>query len=320
MALDDVSPSTPTVAQLMVASPLRIILHSRPNIRRQSENKLKETCLNIVNNFFDDKAARNVHRENTYVHFPSLGSDWKSQVIIDYCTGDIPEGSFVNKVPLVVYIVSQRDDELVFEEARTSPLMEENIHSDTVLLPWKSTEFTKVRLDIRTRKENELHKRTQLEQDTRRQMWGKRQVSLAADVEAKIRQNIEGEMLDIETEAQSSTAASPTQLSDHLSLFELTIRLRDRPVRVLLQVKIDGNPSSIRKQSTIASRSFLQLMMRDQYHKINFYRCIRASNMKVNSELECWALVDYWIGRSTRTENPPFLTMGYRGDMRDGLM
>ncbi|KAJ5109047.1 hypothetical protein N7456_005722 [Penicillium angulare] len=320
MALDDISPSTPTVEQPMIASPLRIILHIRPDIRRHSESKLKENCFNIVNAFFDDTAAQNVHRENTYIHFPSLGGYWESQVIIDYCIGDIPEGTFVSKVPLLIYIVSQRDNGLVFEKARTSPLMEENMHSSTDSLPWKSKEFIKVPQDIRTRKENELHKRTQLEQDMRRQMWGKRQVSLAADVEAKIRQNIEGPKLDIETETQSSTATSPPQLSDHLSLFELTIRLRDRPVRVLLQIKTDGSPTGIRKQSTIASRGFLQLMMQDQYQTTNIYRRIRASHMMVKNELECWILVDYWIGRSTRTENPPFLTMVYRGDMRDGLM
>lgn len=108
MALDDISPSTPNV-EPMIKSPLRIILHIQPDIRRNSETKLKESCLGTVNAFFDHIAPRTLHHGNTYIHFPSLEERWGSQVIIDYCTGDILEGSIADDIPLLIYIVSQKN-------------------------------------------------------------------------------------------------------------------------------------------------------------------------------------------------------------------
>ena len=66
-------------------------------------------------------------------------------------------------------------------------------------------------------------------------------------------------------------------------------------------------------------------MLRSEYPTTKVYRLIRgmessSSSSSGDTDAEFWMVVDYWVGRSRGTGNPPFLSMSYRGGIQDGIM
>lgn len=70
----------------------------------------------------------------------------------------------------------------------------------------------------------------------------------------------------------------------------------------------------------MAVKAFLKCMMGDEYQRTKTAYLVRAMNIIVQNTQETWMLMDYWIGLSKGTRNPPLLTMAYRGILRDGQM
>ncbi|KAJ6017106.1 hypothetical protein N7451_000485 [Penicillium sp. IBT 35674x] len=70
----------------------------------------------------------------------------------------------------------------------------------------------------------------------------------------------------------------------------------------------------------MAVKSFLECMMGVEYQRIKTAYLVRAMDIIVQNKKESCMLMDYWIGLSKGTRNPPLLTMAYRGILQDGQM
>lgn len=172
-----------------------------------------------------------------------------------------------------------------------------------------------------TRKSNELLATSELKRDARRKggQGGQSLQRLEVAIEAKLRLNIAGTDPGSEAAIQPESAIHDTPVS-HISLSDLPIRLLERPIRVFFLAPTDDTVGDLRKRSTMAVKAFLKCMMGDEYQRTKTAYLVRAMNIIVQNTQETWMLMDYWIGLSKGTRNPPLLTMAYRGILQDGQM
>ena len=156
-------------------------------------------------------------------------------------------------------------------------------------------------------------------------MYGTFLQILETRIEARLRQNIEDEILlehQVTTPPESQHRMSPPNPLDgnKSTLSDLPYRLRGRPIRIFIQVSNDHVHGTLRSRCIATTSTFLRRMMRDDYIHMGGRRLLRAMDMP--RENESWMIVEYWIGRSdmtrTATREAPFLTMSYRGVRRDG--
>ncbi|KAJ5884538.1 hypothetical protein N7504_012110 [Penicillium tannophilum] len=301
--------------------PIRIILQFQPDIEKGSESKLRANIPTVVEAFFNQTKPQRLNRECTHVHLPVTGDIFGSRVIVDACTGKIPAGSASDSIPLSIYIVSQENEDLSFEKAKASPFIIERIRSVTDRIPWKAQTFIQQPINPVTRKSNELLATSELKRDARRKggQGGQSLQRLEMAIEAKLRLNIAGTDPGSEAAIQPEPAIHDTPVS-HISLSDLPIRLLERPIRVFLLSRTDDTVGDLRKRSTMAVKAFLKCMMGDEYQRTKTAYLVRAMNIIVQNTQETWMLMDYWIGLSKGTRNPPLLTMAYRGILRDGQM
>ncbi|KAJ5809526.1 uncharacterized protein N7503_001744 [Penicillium pulvis] len=301
--------------------PVRIILQFQPDIQKGSESKLRASIHTVVKAFFDQTKPQKLNCECTHVHLPVTGDIFGSRVIVDACTGKIPAGSASESIPLAIYIVSQKNGGLSFEKAKASSFIVERIRSETDRIPWKAQIFIQQPINAVTRKSNELLATSQLERDARRKggQGGQSLQRLEMAIEAKLRLNIAGTDPGREAAIQPEPAIHDTPVS-HIPLSDLPIRLLERPIRVFLLAPTDDTVGDLRKRSTMAVKTFLKCMMGDEYQRTKTAYLVRAMSIIVQNKQETWMLIDYWIGLSKGTRNPPLLTMAYRGILHDGQM
>ncbi|KAJ5777271.1 hypothetical protein N7520_000517 [Penicillium odoratum] len=318
MALEDTAVGMPTLDVLEKGPPVRIVLHIQPDLQRNSEINLRTKRLKIVDSFFEWTKPHALNREYTYVHF-STEHELQSWILIDACTGAIPEGSVPDSIPILLYIVSKEKDGLVFKKARSSPFILEYIRSNTDKVPWKAEKFLELPIDRSAVKESNPNAASQVPRWKNHQTWSSASHIFESGIEAKLRQNIsctDPEEIAIQPDP-TTPLSSPVS---HISLLNIPIRSQDRPIRVLLQISNDDPLGDLREQCTVASRAFLKCMMGDEYQKTKTTYLIRAMNLFVKSAMETWILADYWVGLSKGTGKPPLLTMTYRGEVLDGRM
>ncbi|KAJ5637444.1 hypothetical protein N7490_007323 [Penicillium lividum] len=318
MALEDTAVGMPTLDVSDKGPPVRIVLHIQPDLQRNSEINLRTMRLKIVDAFFEWTKLHALNREYTYVHF-STEHELQSWVLIDACTGAIPEGSAPNSIPILLYIVSKEKDGLVFKKARSSPRILENIRSNTDKVPWRAELFFKLPIAHLARRESNTDATSQVPRWKNQQTWSSASHIFESGIEAKLRQNISCTEPD-ETAIQPDPTTPLNIPVSHLSLLNIPIRSQDRPIRVLLQISNDDPLGDLREQCTVASKAFLKCMMGDEYQKTMTTYLIRAMNLFVKNEMETWILADYWVGLSKGTGKPPLLTMTYQGKMLDGRM
>lgn len=92
-----------------IEPPIRIILHIQSDVGVIQNLKSDKSRAQIASEFFECKG---LEPTSIYVHLPSGQARWESQVILDYCTGDILEGSVADQIPFCVYLVSQQKERL----------------------------------------------------------------------------------------------------------------------------------------------------------------------------------------------------------------
>ncbi|KAJ5564273.1 hypothetical protein N7513_000515 [Penicillium frequentans] len=327
MPLDKAFVEMSALEDCKMEPPIRIILQFQPDLQKGSESKLRASIPTVVEAFFDQTKPQKLNRECTHIHLPVTGDIFGSRVIVDACTGKIPAGSASDSIPLLIYIVFQENEDLSFERAKASPFIIERIRSETNKIPWKAQTFIQQPIDPVTRKSNELLATSELERDARRKggQGGQSLQRLEMAIEAKLRLNIAGTDPGSEEAIQPEPAIHHTPVS-HISLSDLPIRLSERPIRVFLlaptddTVATDDTVGDLRKRSTMAVKTFLKCMMGDEYQRTKTAYLVRAMNIIVQNTKETWMLMDYWIGLSKGTRNPPLLTMAYRGILQDGQM
>ncbi|KAJ5935169.1 hypothetical protein N7466_004716 [Penicillium verhagenii] len=124
-----------------------------------------------------------------------------------------------------------------------------------------------------------------------------------------------------EEEGQPGSGPSGNTPISLVSLSYLPVRLQGYPIRVVLVVPVDETVGDLRSRCTAAARAFLELMMMDvQQRKKTFY-LIRGMTVSGPDKKESQMVIDYWIGQSKGTEQPPLLTVAYQGQLQpDGQM
>ncbi|KAJ5949220.1 hypothetical protein N7454_000804 [Penicillium verhagenii] len=271
----------------MLKPPIRIILHILPNVQQPPELNVRANCLAIAQSFFDQTKPQLLSRESAYVHSPLPEEKWESRVIIDACTGEIPEGSVPDQIPLSVFTVSQ------------------------------GKKGCDLPMDPETRQKNKYLAQAQHIRDIRR---GSQSISLS-NIEAKIRQNVTGVDSSCQEEGQAGPGPSDNTPIGLVSLSYLPVRLQGYPIRVVLVVPVDDTVGDLRSRCTAAARAFLELMMMDLPQRKRTFYLIRGMAVSGPDKKESQMVIDYWIGQSKGTEQPPLLTIAYQGQLQpDGHM
>ena len=109
MTWNNAVPSLALADSPTIEPPIRIILHIQPDVGVIEDLKSDQSRTRIANAFFE---CMRLEPNRIYVHLPSGQPRWESQVILDYCTGCIPEGIVADQIPFSVYLVSRQSEQL----------------------------------------------------------------------------------------------------------------------------------------------------------------------------------------------------------------